>query len=143
MSVALLVCICDFVLCFILMIRLPPRSTLTDTLFPYTTLFRSRSTNNMAGRGCHVVGSTTQVGLTQGVRPQNHLSAHRTKTHECYSYTRPLALQHCIPNRWRCYVTRLGNHCIHHIMQLGSRREQVLLLRSSFFIRGHNTIFFI
>src|SRR3546814_7996107 len=24
-----------------LMIRLPPRSTLTDTLFPYTTLFRS------------------------------------------------------------------------------------------------------
>src|SRR3546814_17327293 len=26
---------------FLLMIRLPPRSTLTDTLFPYTTLFRS------------------------------------------------------------------------------------------------------
>src|SRR3546814_1563962 len=25
------------------MIRLPPRATLTDTLFPYTTLFRSRS----------------------------------------------------------------------------------------------------
>src|SRR3546814_8078552 len=30
------------VLCFFfLMIRLPPRSTRTDTLFPYTTLFRS------------------------------------------------------------------------------------------------------
>src|SRR3546814_20114820 len=26
---------------FLLMIRRPPRSTLTDTLFPYTTLFRS------------------------------------------------------------------------------------------------------
>src|SRR3546814_9579253 len=26
---------------FLLMIRLPPRSTRTDTLFPYTTLFRS------------------------------------------------------------------------------------------------------
>src|SRR3546814_6891924 len=26
---------------FCLMIRRPPRSTLTDTLFPYTTLFRS------------------------------------------------------------------------------------------------------
>src|SRR3546814_10355999 len=26
---------------FVLMIRLPPRSTRTDTLFPYTTLFRS------------------------------------------------------------------------------------------------------
>src|SRR3546814_13422446 len=31
-----------FVLFFFLMIRRPPRSTRTDTLFPYTTLFRSR-----------------------------------------------------------------------------------------------------
>src|SRR3546814_20728944 len=28
---------------FFLMIRRPPRSTRTDTLFPYTTLFRSKS----------------------------------------------------------------------------------------------------
>src|SRR3546814_376707 len=31
-----------FILFFFLMIRRPPRSTRTDTLFPYTTLFRSR-----------------------------------------------------------------------------------------------------
>src|SRR3546814_12178849 len=31
-----------FYLVFFLMIRRPPRSTRTDTLFPYTTLFRSR-----------------------------------------------------------------------------------------------------
>src|SRR3546814_15127135 len=31
----------DFIF-FCLMIRLPPRSTRTDTLFPYTTLFRSK-----------------------------------------------------------------------------------------------------
>src|SRR3546814_14839383 len=30
-------------LIFFLMIRLPPRSTRTDTLFPYTTLFRSQA----------------------------------------------------------------------------------------------------
>src|SRR3546814_5374740 len=30
---------------FFLMIRRPPRSTRTDTLFPYTTLFRSRGRN--------------------------------------------------------------------------------------------------
>src|SRR3546814_13631836 len=30
-----------YVLFIILMIRRPPRSTRTDTLFPYTTLFRS------------------------------------------------------------------------------------------------------
>src|SRR3546814_17713241 len=35
--------ICTQLLCiFFLMIRRPPRSTRTDTLFPYTTLFRSR-----------------------------------------------------------------------------------------------------
>src|SRR3546814_13712187 len=32
---------CCFYLFFFLMIRRPPRSTRTDTLFPYTTLFRS------------------------------------------------------------------------------------------------------
>src|SRR3546814_878793 len=32
---------CFFALFFFLMIRRPPRSTRTDTLFPYTTLFRS------------------------------------------------------------------------------------------------------
>src|SRR3546814_2641369 len=31
-----------FCMFFFLMIRRPPRSTRTDTLFPYTTLFRSR-----------------------------------------------------------------------------------------------------
>src|SRR3546814_11064314 len=33
--------VCSYVLVFFLMIRRPPRSTRTDTLFPYTTLFRS------------------------------------------------------------------------------------------------------
>src|SRR3546814_5547540 len=32
------------------MIRRPPRSTRTDTLFPYTTLFRSRMPASQAGR---------------------------------------------------------------------------------------------
>src|SRR3546814_17143471 len=31
----------DYIFFFFLMIRRPPRSTRTDTLFPYTTLFRS------------------------------------------------------------------------------------------------------
>src|SRR3546814_13601300 len=37
--------------CFFLMVRRPPRSTLTDTLFPYTTLFRS-----VIGEGAAHVG---------------------------------------------------------------------------------------
>src|SRR3546814_5513896 len=48
-------CLCLF---FFLMIRRPPRSTRTDTLFPYTTLFRSK--HHMAG-----VGHTADDGEIQ------------------------------------------------------------------------------
>src|SRR3546814_14603639 len=42
-----------FALClfFFLMIRRPPRSTRTDTLFPYTTLFRSENHPRATARG--------------------------------------------------------------------------------------------
>src|SRR3546814_5418903 len=40
MCMCVLALFCSF---FFLMIRRPPRSTRTDTLFPYTTLFRSAS----------------------------------------------------------------------------------------------------
>src|SRR3546814_8691991 len=39
----------DLLIVFVLMKRLPPRSTRTDALFPYTTLFRSR----LGERGGH------------------------------------------------------------------------------------------
>src|SRR3546814_7585104 len=38
----------SFCFFFFLMIRRPPRSTRTDTLFPYTTLFRSRGIGSAA-----------------------------------------------------------------------------------------------
>src|SRR3546814_11155129 len=54
------------------MIRRPPRSTRTDTLFPYTTLFRSRRTS------CFVLSRITQ-GLNSVMaflgRPRRHLVA--------------------------------------------------------------------
>src|SRR3546814_19374155 len=37
---------------FFLMMRRPPRSTRTDTLFPYTTLFRSGSTYGRVAAFC-------------------------------------------------------------------------------------------
>src|SRR3546814_14687120 len=45
---------------FFLMIRRPPRSTRTDTLFPYTTLFRS---GRAAGFGEHLGDRRGQRGL--------------------------------------------------------------------------------
>src|SRR3546814_5562487 len=40
------------VVIFFLMIRRPPRSTRTDTLFPYTTLFRSTSPDGIGSSSC-------------------------------------------------------------------------------------------
>src|SRR3546814_14747531 len=41
---------------FFLMIRRPPRSTRTDTLFPYTTLFRSAA-SECGPDGCRAAGA--------------------------------------------------------------------------------------
>src|SRR3546814_9427828 len=40
-------CLSRWLCFFVLMIRRPPRSTRTDTLFPYTTLFRSPAYRNL------------------------------------------------------------------------------------------------
>src|SRR3546814_10796201 len=65
------------------MIRRPPRSTRTDTLFPYTTLFRSPSFFSRPGhRGLHTVGLTgyrypdprEYVGQPAGSRSEEHTS---------------------------------------------------------------------
>src|SRR3546814_20307550 len=44
------------------MIRRPPRSTRTDTLFPYTTLFRSGVGRRL--HPCLILGDIMQFGLT-------------------------------------------------------------------------------
>src|SRR3546814_14448187 len=57
---------------FFLMIRRPPRSTRTDTLFPYTTLFRSHdgvaSDNGRRTCSAQVIRMET-VGLRQATEP--------------------------------------------------------------------------
>src|SRR3546814_20029134 len=54
MLVSVVVCYFQFI--FFLMIRRPPRSTRTDTLFPYTTLFRSLLLALLA-KGYQLVGA--------------------------------------------------------------------------------------
>src|SRR3546814_11731316 len=46
---------------FFLMIRRPPRSTRTDTLFPYTTLFRSASLNEVPAAILGISAGTSTV----------------------------------------------------------------------------------
>src|SRR3546814_4370531 len=58
------------------MIRRPPRSTRTDTLFPYTTLFRSQS-----GRGVRSRPSLSQIGEDRR-RRDGQLSPARRRSEE-------------------------------------------------------------
>src|SRR3546814_5065883 len=51
---------CIFLVLFFLMIRRPPRSTRTDTLFPYTTLFRS---DFAAAKGIIIADTKFEYGL--------------------------------------------------------------------------------
>src|SRR3546814_14674476 len=61
---------------FFLMIRRPPRSTRTDTLFPYTTLFRSLL-DEMPGSATAIQGAARAalISLDQGTaRSEEHTS---------------------------------------------------------------------
>src|SRR3546814_5224286 len=68
------------------MIRRPPRSTRTDTLFPYTTLFRSNSGTSLASRNIlrnvprEPAGpaSSPTLGNTSSIRPSRFRSEEHT-----------------------------------------------------------------
>src|SRR3546814_9813564 len=51
------------------MIRRPPRSTRTDTLFPYTTLFRCLRSRGHCGRNAHIVVRPASRGRGPGACP--------------------------------------------------------------------------
>src|SRR3546814_15999102 len=60
---------------FCLMIRRPPRSTRTDTPFPYTTLFRSLGATPAVDR-LIVVADTTDVVMLLRQQPQPQILRH-------------------------------------------------------------------
>src|SRR3546814_11951279 len=62
------------VLFFFLMIRRPPRSTRTDTLFPYTTLFRSDRVDARVHPDLRAADPDPGIrpGLVLGVVPDQH-----------------------------------------------------------------------
>src|SRR3546814_13764150 len=58
------------------MIRRPPRSTRTDTLFPYTTLFRSHRCNTARRRSVAI--------LTESIRARSYYSVLLGTGSKCY-----------------------------------------------------------
>src|SRR3546814_10577166 len=69
------VCMISF---FFLMIRRPPRSTRTDTLFPYTTLFRSTDGKQFVRRRAlvfhHVADQASRRVEVEHRRSEEHTS---------------------------------------------------------------------
>src|SRR3546814_15998181 len=72
---------------FCLMIRRPPRSTRTDTLFPYTTLFRSKTSKNrhhvvIIGAGFGGIEVANQLaGVEVDVTIIDRRNHHRSEEH--------------------------------------------------------------
>src|SRR3546814_12316334 len=69
--------LCWIVVFFFLMIRRPPRSTRTDTLFPYTTLFRSTG----AGESLHRVGASRSSEIAYGLQRDRRRNQQRSEEH--------------------------------------------------------------
>src|SRR3546814_11577442 len=67
---------CNVAFVFFLMIRRPPRSTRTDTLFPYTTLFRSWLTSPTAYS--HSLPVTRRLSSTGSQEPGSRRSEEHT-----------------------------------------------------------------
>src|SRR3546814_11823806 len=82
-------CTCLMFLFFFLMIRRPPSSTRTDTLFPYTTLFRScRDPDPLLEMERLAPGRRKQAGRQPVHRPRSHPTGARAAG-SCASRDRP------------------------------------------------------
>src|SRR3546814_8909390 len=77
-----MICTIFLFILFFLMIRRPPRSTRTDTLFPYTTLFRSGLAEDgidLHRRPCH---TCVECDIRARVRPPSRPTLHfRSEEH--------------------------------------------------------------
>src|SRR3546814_18501708 len=88
------------------MIRRPPRSTRTDTLFPYTTLFRSTGTGVlvMANRNVEIFDNVFDNNGTANVMIVGYRYEHKDPKYQ------PLSKQ--IVVRGRSEERRVGKECV-------------------------------
>src|SRR3546814_10631958 len=103
---------------FVLMIRRPPRSTRTDTLFPYTTLFRSMAVA-MVMVACTISGGMmlgkiwcTMMRVSEAPRARELRSEEHTS--ELQSLMRISYAVFCLKKKNKqLKITNLHTHCTH------------------------------
>src|SRR3546814_17955943 len=105
------------------MIRRPPRSTRTDTLFPYTTLFRPpRSPCRQHLSRCILLQDGPAVSTfpcparcieaTAGNGPDPHLPGKMLKTCVCEPIVQMSATHGCGASADRSEARRVGKECV-------------------------------
>src|SRR3546814_3995634 len=97
------------------MTRRPPRSTRTDTLFPYTSLFRS----GCARRALRGVGPVHARGVVQRQGPRRRLldARHRSEEHtsELQSLMRISYAVFCLKKKRKSPTLNYSPYCASHI----------------------------
>src|SRR3546814_15682828 len=92
--------VCDVF--FFLMIRRPPRSTRTDTLFPYTTLCRSREALLLVGIALERLGEPYSIQAFSGEGPNDVTISPIKAFHEPYG--KDIALRIAVGQIGRAHV---------------------------------------
>src|SRR3546814_1225125 len=112
------------------MIRRPPRSTRTDTLFPYTTLFRSRLNKEIdcpPSRYCESDGSTEIRSRCRcrSNSARDHMSWRSRRCRRRHFSTIPLT-RFWQPFPWPCFQSQAPDRSEEHTSELQS------LMRTSY-----------
>src|SRR3546814_6473228 len=92
-----------FFVLFFLMIRRPPRSTRTDTLFPYTTLFRSNVFDWYAATTPGVIPSSATQGREGRVKSKSVAVRSEEHTSELQSLMRISYAVFCLKKKTKKY----------------------------------------
>src|SRR3546814_2996921 len=128
------VCVC---VVFFLMIRRPPRSTLTDTLFPYTTLFRSLHVPD-ARRPAHDPLSTTPPAaacalalytvipdVRRARKPKVSGARSEEHTSELQSLMRISYAVFCLKKKNHCKITQRNRHTYRYNDQFTTNQKHI------------------
>src|SRR3546814_12414444 len=115
--------ICSFLVLF-LIIRRPPKSTRTDTLFPYTTLFRSLMAQRLVRKLCKHCKEPYDASTTE--KEQLGLDP-----------SQPLVLQKPVGCPLCRHTGYLGRSGVHEVIEVDRKLEEMIHDNASEIGRAH------